>query len=333
MLTRIFCLNTILVLATPLIVGAEESEHETFVREAISRAIPLLEKASAGSADHRTCFTCHNQALPILALAEARKRNFVVDEKNFTRQVQHTYDHLERGKNNYLNGKGQGGKVVTAGYALWALHAGGQSPNEVTSAVVEFLLTYQSKSDHWSQPSKRPPTSGSDFMTSYVALRGLSVFGNQDQHDRIAARTEAVAKWVESAAASDTEDQVFQLRLLHHVGAGQEAVDGKVAALLDAQRASGGWSQKPEMAADAYATATVLAVLLETQSVSATASATQQATRYLVDSQLDDGSWHVVTRADGFQEYYESGFPHDENQFISVAASSWAALALLLTLP
>ena len=54
--------------------------------------------------------------------------------------------------------------------------------------------------------------------------------------------------------------------------------------------------------------------------------------RYLLGSQLEDGSWHVVTRAEGFQTYYESGFPHNEDQFISTAASSWAVLALLKTL-
>ena len=55
--------------------------------------------------------------------------------------------------------------------------------------------------------------------------------------------------------------------------------------------------------------------------------------RFLIDTQLDDGSWHVVTRAKAFQTYFESGFPHEKDQFISIAASSWATLALLMTLP
>ncbi len=55
--------------------------------------------------------------------------------------------------------------------------------------------------------------------------------------------------------------------------------------------------------------------------------------RYLVDTQLEDGSWHVVTRAKPFQTYFETGFPHGKDQFISIAASSWATLALVLTIP
>jgi len=151
-----------------LAVGGEPSSTEV-VRTAISRAIPLLEEGMRGSADQRTCFTCHNQAVPLLALAEARKRGFPIDADNFDRQVRHTYEHLERGRKSYLEGRGQGGQVITAGY--------------------------------------------------------------------------------------------------------------------------------------------------------------------LIDTQLEDGSWHVATRAKPFQIYFESGFPHDEDQFISIAASGWATLALTLTIP
>jgi len=55
--------------------------------------------------------------------------------------------------------------------------------------------------------------------------------------------------------------------------------------------------------------------------------------KFLLDAQLDDGSWHVATRAKPFQTHYESGFPHEKDQFISIAASSWATLALVLSLP
>ena len=50
----------------------------------------------------------------------------------------------------------------------------------------------------------------------------------------------------------------------------------------------------------------------------------------LVKSQEPDGSWLVRSRSNPFQPYYESGFPHGKNQFISVAASGWATTALVL---
>ena len=56
----------------------------------------------------------------------------------------------------------------------------------------------------------------------------------------------------------------------------------------------------------------------------------QRGVQYLLKSQLADGSWHVVSRSKPFQPYYESGFPHEKNQFISCAASGWATWALVL---
>ena len=57
----------------------------------------------------------------------------------------------------------------------------------------------------------------------------------------------------------------------------------------------------------------------------------QRGVKFLLGDQLEDGSWHVRSRSKPFQTYYESGFPHGKDQFISMHASSWATLALLLT--
>ena len=53
----------------------------------------------------------------------------------------------------------------------------------------------------------------------------------------------------------------------------------------------------------------------------------------LLKTQLSDGSWHVATRSKPIQTYYESGFPHGKDQFISMAASGWATTALALACP
>jgi hypothetical protein len=53
--------------------------------------------------------------------------------------------------------------------------------------------------------------------------------------------------------------------------------------------------------------------------------------QYLLRTQLEDGTWFVRSRAFGFQPYFESGFPHGKDQFISAAATSWAAMALAYT--
>jgi hypothetical protein len=51
--------------------------------------------------------------------------------------------------------------------------------------------------------------------------------------------------------------------------------------------------------------------------------------QFLLTTQLADGSWFVRTRAHPVQVYFESGFPHGHDQFISAAATNWATLALM----
>jgi hypothetical protein len=51
---------------------------------------------------------------------------------------------------------------------------------------------------------------------------------------------------------------------------------------------------------------------------------------FLLRTQLEDGSWFVRSRAIPVQPYFDSGFPHGRDQFISAAATNWATMALML---
>jgi len=50
--------------------------------------------------------------------------------------------------------------------------------------------------------------------------------------------------------------------------------------------------------------------------------------KFLLNFQLEDGSWHVKTRTRPVQPYFDSYFPRGSDQFISAAATSWATMAL-----
>jgi squalene cyclase len=101
--------------------------------------------------------------------------------------------------------------------------------------------------------------------------------------------------------------------------------------LLSLQRDDGGWNQLPEMESDPYATGTVL-VALRDASIQSSDAAYQRGLRFLLKTQQGDGSWHVKSRSKPFQTYFETGFPHGKDQFISAAASGWATTALALAL-
>lgn len=95
------------------------------------------------------------------------------------------------------------------------------------------------------------------------------------------------------------------------------------------QREDGGWGQTTHRSSDAYATGVTLSALTMASPGMAASPAYRRGVDYLMRTQEVDGSWHVQTRAFGFQPYFESGFPHDHDQWISMAATAWSAMALM----
>ena len=331
MLALLFVAFNSLTLAEETVVTESQAEKISTdeVKAAIQKAIPHLENGAKVSAEERTCFTCHNQGLPILALTQAQSLGFKVDQSILDHQIEHTWKHLNRGKSRYENGRGQGGQIMTAGYAMWSLAKGDHQPDEVTTAVVHYLLEDQTRKKKWASTDKRrPPSSGSHFTATFLAASAVKHYGTDEQAEKVKPALELARTWIQETEASDTEDHAFRLRGLKLLGCDEATVQKEVTRILDLQHRNGGWSQTEKTQPDAYATATVLAALRSTSNSDEVKRSIERGLRYLLETQLDDGTWHVTTRADGFQDYYESGFPHDEDQFISIAATGWAVLAL-----
>jgi prenyltransferase beta subunit len=256
-----------------------------------------------------------------------------VKDVDLNKQTEFIADFLLGNKANYKMGRGQGGQVDTAGYALFTLELGGRRPDSTTEAVVEYLLQRDQKTDHWRPVSNRPPTEASFFTTNYFAVRALKKWGGDAQKERIAKRIDAVRSWVHKTPAKDTEDRVFRLYTLQIVGEPEQKRQPAVDELLRTQRKDGGWGQLDSLDSDAYATGSALVALHQAGGLATSDSAYQRGIAFLLKCQQADGSWHVRSRSKPFQTYYETGFPHGKDQFISSAASSWATAALVLTLP
>ncbi len=99
-------------------------------------------------------------------------------------------------------------------------------------------------------------------------------------------------------------------------------------ALAAGQRPDGGWSPLATLSSDAYATGQVLFALQESGALKTNDTVYQNGVKFLLRTQQPDGSWHVKSRALGFQPYFESGYPHGPDQWISSAAAAWATAAL-----
>ena len=88
------------------------------------RALPPLQKSLIVYAEKRDCYSCHNQGVPLVALAIARSRGLAIDEDVFEGAVSLTRADLESGLERYRKGRGQPGGATRAAYALWTLEVG-----------------------------------------------------------------------------------------------------------------------------------------------------------------------------------------------------------------
>lgn len=310
--------------------AAELKQQE--VKQAIEKSLPLLQKSMQGSLEQRShCFTCHHQGLGILTLVTARSRGLSIDSQLLDTQVQGAKGFLSKNKDRFLEGRGTGGEMDTAGYALWALSSANVPPDDVTSAVTNYLVKVQAGSDHWKNSSDRPPSESSPFTSTYLSVRGLHAFGNADQNAAIQQRKTQVKSWLLSTVAEGTEEQVFRLRTLQLLAPGEPQTKLAADILKKTQQEDGGFSQLPGGQSDPYATGSALVALHES-GLPSTDPAYQNGLRYLIQSQREDGSWYVKSRSVPFQTYYESGYPHGKDQFISMMAGCWSTMALMKSL-
>ena len=123
---------------------------------------------------------------------------------------------------------------------------------------------------------------------------------------------------------------MFKLFGLGWAKVSRVAIDQSARELLAEQRADGGWSQLPTLPGDAYATGQVLVALHQAAGLPISDPAYQRGAQFLLKTQLEDGSWLVKTRSLPLQPYFESGFPHGPDQWISSTGTSWATMALAL---
>ena len=149
---------------------------------------------------------------------------------------------------------------------------------------------------------------------------------------RVSSGCKRAAGWLIKARPKTIEDRVFHLLGLEMGGRAHRAaiIRKGVRGILAQQRSDGGWAQLPSLASDAYATGQALVALREAGALRATDPAYKRGIAFLLKTQLEDGSWYVKSRAVPFQPFFESGFPHGHDQWVSMAASNWATMALAL---
>jgi ankyrin repeat protein len=314
-------------------ISSNESSQNTrkpaaTVRAAIERSLPPLDRADVAFIKKAGCISCHNNSLRSMARAAARTNGIGVNETIASSQVKTISAILDANRERALQALGLPGGLDTAGYILLGLAAEKYQANEITDAWARYLKNLQQTDGRWRIQAQRPPLESSDIQATATALRAIQLYTPKPKREEYRSAVELAARWLEHARPSTTEDRAFLMLGLHWAGGSAQVIDKVAKELLSEQRSDGGWSQLSTLPSDAYATGQALFALAESRRLAGAHPAYRRGVQYLMDSQLDDGSWYVETRTLPVQPYFDSEFPHGANQFISAAATNWATMGL-----
>jgi ankyrin repeat protein len=302
------------------------------VRAALERSLPLLDRADETTLRQSGCVTCHHNSLTSMTQAAARKMGIPVNEEAGRRQRDTLAPYFESWRERALQGIGIPGNQDTVSYLLIGAAAAGYPPDPATDALAYYLKGRQRADGAWSMQTHRPPIESSNIQVTAASMRALQYYAPKPMKPDYDRAILSAASWLATARPVTTEDRAFQLLGLAWAGSDPRLADHAGKALLAGQRDDGGWAQLPSLASDAYATGQAMVALRESGVLAATAPAYERAVRFLLSTQFEDGSWFVRSRAIPFQPYAETGFPFGKDQWISAAATNWAAMGLAMAL-
>lgn len=208
------------------------------------------------------------------------------------------------------------------------------SANLNTDAVAMYLKSRQMPDGQWAFGSgdTRPPLCSLYIGQTALSMRALQLYAPKSDKAAYEKSIQLAAAWLARARPANNDDRGWRLLGLAWAGKDKDATRQAMRDLLAVQRADGGWSDIASMESTAYATGKAL-VALQTAGLPVSHAAYERAVRFLLTTQQEDGSWYVKTRAMAFQPYFDAGFPHGFDQWISAAGTSWATMALALASP
>ena len=310
-----------------------QEDDDATIRAAVEKTIPLLQGLGPTFIEKTGCTSCHHNSLPAMAIGLARERGFKIDEGVMRENSAATLPVFAQHREQMLQGiQALPNMAITASYTLLGLAASKQPADRTTDAIVHHLLRRQEKDGCWRSTANRPPLEYSDVTATALTLRALQLYPPQGQNEEVKRRVGRAREWLVVATPKTSEERVFQLLGLGWANARKSDIEKAVKGLLAEQRADGGWAQLSTLESDAYATGQAIVALHQAGGLRVTDPACRRGIKFLLKTQFNDGSWLVLTRALPVQRYFESGFPHGKNQFISAAGTAWAAMALTLTI-
>ena len=293
---------------------------------AVARAAALLQATSAEFFKQTGCVGCHHQNLSVIAISSAVAKGLTIDNKAATEQRAIAKGELLRSREAVL----QGVFISLDGlvYSMNQLAEQNYPADDVTDALAAAIASHQSEDGSWGGlPLGRPPLEDSKIQRAALAIRALEHYQIPARKAEFEERVQRARNWLSVVKPQVPYERSYQLLGMNWAGAKQQELDRLAKDLRSQQRPDGGWPQLATLPSDAYASGLAMYALART-GTKPTDAVYQRGVKFLLGSQAPDGSWYVPSRSPKLQPYFESGFPYNHDQWISAAATSWAAVAL-----
>jgi hypothetical protein len=303
--------------------------------EAAAKAVARLQGSSTEFFLQSGCASCHHQNATALAASLSRRAGIAVNEAAAKEQVRGIHVTMGQFAAPAVQGVDLPGGIDMAESCLTGMWAGEQPSSSVTDGLVHYLAMSQAPDGAWKLPSgiSRAPIEESNITRTLWAIRALQKYGWPARQAEFDARIARAKGHLLSADPKTGYESAERLLGLTWAGATPAQLAAAAKPLLKMQRTDGGWAQTPYLASDAYATGLALFALLESKALKPDDAPARQAVAFLAGTQREDGTWYVKSRAPKFQPFFESNFPYGHDQWISAAATAYAALGLARTLP
>lgn len=313
--------------------------HDNTIRSAVQDSLPLLQRADYNFSKNAGCTSCHNNSMEAMTVGLARKRGIRVDEQTASAQVRVNVEELEASRDKLHQGYflvpvGDMFTDFVLGYQLLGLRAQNYQPDLNTDAAAMLIQSRQKPNGEWPYPhaDTRPPICLDYIAQTALSMRALQNYAPKTGKAVYEKSIHRAASWLAKAQSFNNDDRSWRLTGLAWAGSDQAATKKAMQEVLATQRPDGGWSDLPSMQSSPYATGRSL-VALQLGGLPVSDPAYQLGIKFLLTTQQEDGSWYTKTRALAFQPYFDAGFPHGYDQWMSAAGTSWAAMALTLALP
>lgn len=290
---------------------------------AVTQALALLEDTSESFFREGGCFACHHSMTTAMAQHAAATHGYAINQKVATTLGQGAGQFFRAFEPTLALMMDPPGAADTVIYMLAGMAAAGIAPNSTTDAMALYVARAQRDDGSWSMAGiARPPVEDGGIHRTAMAWQALDRYFPAtlaaEKTERLARARQALMR----LPAVTTDDAAMKVLGLRWANASTGAA---LQDLLKRQRADGGWGANRHLPSDAYSTAVATVALREAHGP---VPAAERGGLYLVMTQERDGSWHVPSRSPKFQPYFESGFPHGHDQWISNAATAWAVRAL-----